>query len=63
MKIEQDATFNPIVLTLETSREAQMMWDAVLAYKQKGPVEIKFFTELSDWFSTCAKLGGNSRCP
>jgi len=56
MKIEQEPHFQPIILTIETKREAEMIWQAISEYAPKGPVEIAFYRQLSDWFSTKAQF-------
>ena len=56
MKIAQEPKFQSITLTLVTKREAEMIWQAIREYPARGPVEIAFYNELSDWFSNEAQL-------
>ena len=66
MKIEQESKFQPITITLETKDEAIALWDAIQTkgFNSDDPKNIprmaafQFLTELSDWFSNEAQLGG-----
>ena len=54
MKVEQDADFKPIVITLETREEALIFWDIMLGNKDANTKD--FMTRMSNWFSEEAHL-------
>jgi hypothetical protein len=56
MKIEQEPKFQPITLTIESKREAEMILQAVTEYPAKGPVEIAFYREIAGWFRVRAQM-------
>lgn len=57
MKIEQADGFQPITLTLETRREAEILWAAIREYKGAGSQsEHNFCINISNWFSEHAQL-------
>ena len=55
MKINQEKTFKPVVITLETRAEAEAFWDIVLHYGNSPDKAKKAAKDLamtiSDWFS------------
>ena len=56
MKMQQQPEFHPITLTIETGREAEIIWAMVREYQAKGPVEIALAKKIVDWFSNAAQL-------
>lgn len=60
MKVEQQAEFKPITITLETRAEAMAIWTALSRTDVVKPNDIEWETgyaalkELSDWFSNQA---------
>lgn len=66
MKIQQETKFQMITITLETKEEAIALWDVIRTkgFNSYDPREIpqleafQFLTDLSNWFSNEAQLGG-----
>ena len=61
MKITQQAKFQPIIITLETKKEASVLWDAVLAFdieRYHSQLEKDTVAAIANWFSNNAQLGG-----
>lgn len=59
MKIEQQQTFQPIRITLETQEEVMELWGLIDAGAMSGKPEVREIAiRLSNWLSNCAQLGG-----
>lgn len=60
MKLEQTPEFKPIVITLETKEEAELVWKALRVLDGSSLIltgnERDFMRMALDWFSTEAKL-------
>jgi hypothetical protein len=60
MKIEQKPKFQPIVMTLETAKEAEALWAAVdrqVETINDGDYK-SILIGISNWFSNNAQIGG-----
>jgi len=53
---QQEKDFAPITIVIETAEEAEAPWAAIRAYETTGKAERRFMNEISDWFSTQARL-------
>lgn len=60
MKIEQTPEFQPITITLETAKDVEAFWSLVRVggTTTSGKRAKELSTEISDWFSNHAQLGG-----
>jgi hypothetical protein len=56
MKIEQEQKFQPITITLESKREAEVLWLCIREYTPKDSYEKEFFNVLASWFPREAQL-------
>ena len=56
MKIEQDRTYIPIKITLETDEEAKYFWDMIHKVPPGLGIACEMATMLSNWFSNEAQL-------
>ena len=58
MKIEQQKTFKPITITLETETDAQAFWEIVQQFPNDNENKDarNLATRISNWFSNEAKL-------
>jgi hypothetical protein len=58
MKIEQKPKFQPIIITLETSQEAEAVWYAIRTVTPKSLLDRDVMTDMSNWFANVGQLGG-----
>ena len=57
MKItQQEKDFAPITIVIETAEEAEGLWAAIRCFRASDPRDKQRLIEISDWFSTKAKL-------
>jgi len=57
MKItQQEKDFAPITIVIETAEEAEVLWAAIRCFRASDPRDKQRLIEISDWFSTKAKL-------
>lgn len=61
MKIEQTPIFQPITITLESQKEADILWNIIIEIERRGSLggtqaEVNFCTKLSNWLSENAQL-------
>jgi len=57
MKItQQEKDFAPITIVIETAEEAEVLWAAIRDYATMHPHIGAILIDLSDWFSTQARL-------
>ena len=58
MKIQQDAIFQPIKITLETADEAEAFWGILGATPKDNSSSDALACRISNWLSEHAQMGG-----